>query len=117
MDIGPLHHFLGVSIEQWSDNLFLHQRQYAQDILERGDMSDCKSCSTSFDTHAKVSFDMGAPSMTQLITAAWLGLSNTSHSPCPTLPTRSSMCASTCMTPVSPISRPQSASFGTSRAP
>jgi hypothetical protein len=25
-DLGPLHHFLGISIEQWSDNLFLHPR-------------------------------------------------------------------------------------------
>jgi hypothetical protein len=33
-DLSPLQHFLGVSIEQWSDGLFLHQRQYARDILE-----------------------------------------------------------------------------------
>jgi hypothetical protein len=25
-DLDPLHHFLGVSVEQWSDDLFLHQR-------------------------------------------------------------------------------------------
>jgi hypothetical protein len=25
-DLGPLHHFLGVSVEQWYDDLFLHQR-------------------------------------------------------------------------------------------
>jgi hypothetical protein len=23
-DIGPLHHFLGVSVEQWSNDIFLH---------------------------------------------------------------------------------------------
>jgi hypothetical protein len=23
-DLDPLHHFLGVSVEQWSDDLFLH---------------------------------------------------------------------------------------------
>jgi hypothetical protein len=60
-DLIPLNHFLSVSVEQQSDNLFLHQRQYAGDILERADMSDCKPCSTSVDTHAKVSSDMGAP--------------------------------------------------------
>jgi hypothetical protein len=59
----------------------------------------------------------GPPSATRLPTAAWLGLSSTSPSPGPTLPTRSSRCASTFMTPVSPISRSRSASFGTSRAP
>jgi hypothetical protein len=60
-DLDPLHHFLGVTVEQRFDDLFLHQRQYAQEILERAGMSDCKSCSTSVDTQAKVSTDMGAP--------------------------------------------------------
>jgi hypothetical protein len=60
-DLSPLHHFLGVSVEQRSDGLFLHQCQYARDILERAGMSDCKPCSTSVDTQTKVSSDMGAP--------------------------------------------------------
>jgi hypothetical protein len=58
-DLGPLHHFLGVSVEQQSDGLFLYQRQYAWDILERAGMNDCKPCFTSVDTQAKVSSDMG----------------------------------------------------------
>jgi hypothetical protein len=56
-DLSPLHHFLDVSVEQQSDGLFLHQRQYAQDILERAGMSDCKPYSTPIDTQAKVSSD------------------------------------------------------------
>jgi hypothetical protein len=60
-DLGPLHHFLGVSIEQRFDDLFLHQRQYAWDILECTGMSDCKPGSTLVDTQAKVSSDLGAP--------------------------------------------------------
>jgi hypothetical protein len=55
--------------------------------------------------------------VTRVPTVTWLGLSSTSPSPGPTLPTRSSRCASTCTTLVSPISQPRSASFGTSRAP
>jgi hypothetical protein len=54
-DLGPLHHFLGISVEQRSDDLFLHQCQYARDILERAGMSDCKPCSMPVDTQAKVS--------------------------------------------------------------
>jgi hypothetical protein len=50
---------LGVLVEQWSDNLFLHQRQYAQDILEHAGMSNYKPCSTPVDTQAKVSSGMG----------------------------------------------------------
>jgi hypothetical protein len=60
-DLGPLHHFLGISVEQQSDDLFLHQCQYARDILECADMSDCKPCSMPVDTQTKVSSDMGAP--------------------------------------------------------
>jgi hypothetical protein len=62
--LDPLHHFLGVSAEQRSDDLFLHQRQYARDILERAGMSDCKPGSTPIDTQAKVSSVMRAPSVT-----------------------------------------------------
>jgi hypothetical protein len=50
-----LHHFLSVSVEQRSDDLVLHQRQYTRDILE------CKPCSTSVNTQAKVTSDMGVP--------------------------------------------------------
>jgi hypothetical protein len=99
-DLGPLHHFLDFSVEQQSDDLFLHQRQYARDILERASMSDCKPCSTPIDTQAKISSDMGALSATRLPITTWLGLSSTSPSLDPTLPMRSSRCASTCTTPV-----------------
>jgi hypothetical protein len=33
-DLGPLHHFLGVSVLHQADRLFLMQRQFALDILE-----------------------------------------------------------------------------------
>jgi hypothetical protein len=34
-DLGQLHHFLGVTVEPCQTGLFLHQRQYALDLLER----------------------------------------------------------------------------------
>jgi hypothetical protein len=60
-DLGPLHHFLGITAERWPKGLFLHQRQYAIDILEQAGMSDCKPCSTPVDTQAKLSEDDGPP--------------------------------------------------------
>jgi hypothetical protein len=33
-DLGPLHHFLGVSVQHQADELFLTQRQFALNILE-----------------------------------------------------------------------------------
>jgi hypothetical protein len=60
-DLGPLDHFLGIPAERWPQGLFLHQRQYAIDILERAGMSDCRPCSTPVDTQAKLSEDDGPP--------------------------------------------------------
>jgi hypothetical protein len=49
-DLGSLHHFLGVFIQHQADGLFLTQRQFALDILERAGMVDCKSVSMPVDT-------------------------------------------------------------------
>jgi hypothetical protein len=56
-DMSPLHHFLGITVERRADGLFLSQRQYLLDILDRAGMRDCKPCSTPVDTHSKLSAD------------------------------------------------------------
>jgi hypothetical protein len=48
-DLGPLHHFLGITVERRSDGLFFHQRTYMLDTLKRAVMADCKSCTTPVD--------------------------------------------------------------------
>jgi hypothetical protein len=58
-DLGPLHYFLGVAVERHMDILFLSQRQYTLDILERHGMSTCNPCSTPVDTCAKIPADVG----------------------------------------------------------
>jgi hypothetical protein len=60
-DLGPLHHFSGVSIQHQANELFLTQRQFALDILDRAGMVDCKPVSTLVDTHAMVSVESGPP--------------------------------------------------------
>jgi hypothetical protein len=60
-DLGLLHHFLDITVQRRPQGLFLHQRQYAIDILERAGMSDFKPCSTPVDTQAKLSEDDGSP--------------------------------------------------------
>ena len=60
-DLGPLDHFLSITVERRPQGLFLHQKQYAIDILERAGMSDCKPCSTPVDTQTKLSKDDGPP--------------------------------------------------------
>jgi hypothetical protein len=60
-DLGPFHHFLGITVERRPRGLFLYQRQYTVDILERAGMFECKHCSTPVDTQAKISEDDGPP--------------------------------------------------------
>jgi hypothetical protein len=52
-DLEPLHHFLGVSVQYQTDELFLTQHQFALNILECAGMVDCKLISTSVDTQTK----------------------------------------------------------------
>ncbi|XP_071704314.1 uncharacterized mitochondrial protein AtMg00810-like [Rutidosis leptorrhynchoides] len=52
-DLGPLNYFLGISATRNSQGMFLSQRKYALDILDRADMSNCKSCRTPVDTQSK----------------------------------------------------------------
>jgi hypothetical protein len=51
-DLGPLHHFLGVTVERRPDGMFLHQRTYMLDIIKRAAMADCKPCTTPIDFQA-----------------------------------------------------------------
>ena len=45
-DLGDLHHFLGISVTRSTDGLFLSQRQYAVDLLQRAGMDECHSTAT-----------------------------------------------------------------------
>jgi hypothetical protein len=60
-DLGPLHHFLDITVERRPDGLFLHQRTYTLDILKRAVMADCKPCMTLVDLHAKLAGDLEPP--------------------------------------------------------
>jgi hypothetical protein len=48
MDMGPLHLFLGLEISQDASSIKLSQAKYAQDLMERFHMTDCKSAPTPF---------------------------------------------------------------------
>jgi hypothetical protein len=45
-DLGPLYHFLDITVEHHPDRLFLHQCTYTLDINMCVAMADCKSCSS-----------------------------------------------------------------------
>jgi hypothetical protein len=48
MDMGPLHFFLGLEISQDASGIKLSQAKYAQYLLERFHMTNCKSTPTPF---------------------------------------------------------------------
>jgi len=60
-DLGDLHHFLGISVTRSADGLFLSQRQYAVDLLQRAGMIECHSTATPVDARAKLSATDGSP--------------------------------------------------------
>jgi hypothetical protein len=58
-DMGPVHHFLGISVRRTGKGFFLSQAQYAEELLERAGMAGCKSVATPADTKGKVSASDG----------------------------------------------------------
>ncbi|KAK1677814.1 hypothetical protein QYE76_038662 [Lolium multiflorum] len=54
-DLGDVHHFLGVNVQRTPRGLFLSQQQYALEILERANMTNCNPISTPIDTKCKLS--------------------------------------------------------------
>lgn len=56
-DLGLLHRILGMSVTRTPSGLFLSQRLYKLEILNRAGMSDCKPCTTRVDTNAKTTPD------------------------------------------------------------
>lgn len=53
-DLGPLHHFLGISVTRNAQGTFLHQQNYAADIIHRANMTSCNPCLTLVDTKPKL---------------------------------------------------------------
>jgi hypothetical protein len=60
-DLGPLHYFLRIEVVRRPDGLFLHQRKYAHELLDRAGMLNCHPVSTPVDTKAKLSATNGSP--------------------------------------------------------
>lgn len=46
-DLGSLHYFLGIEVVNVPTGLILSQTKYAQDLLQRAGMSDCRPCASS----------------------------------------------------------------------
>ncbi|GJX09187.1 ribonuclease H-like domain-containing protein [Tanacetum coccineum] len=54
IDLGPLNYFLGISVSCDSSGLFLSQKKYIVEILDRAHMVNCNSSRTPVDTESKL---------------------------------------------------------------
>ncbi|GKB63106.1 ribonuclease H-like domain-containing protein [Tanacetum coccineum] len=57
IDLGPLNYFLGISVTRDSSRLFLSQKKYAIEILDRAHMDNCNPSQTPIDTESKLGSD------------------------------------------------------------
>ncbi|XP_021321820.1 uncharacterized protein LOC110437640 [Sorghum bicolor] len=60
-DMGPVRHFLGINVQRTAAGFFLSQSSYAEDLLERAGMADCKPVDTPADAKPKASTADGKP--------------------------------------------------------
>jgi histone deacetylase 1/2 len=60
-DLGPLHYFISLEVVHRADGFFVHQRKYAQDILEHVGMLNYSPAATPVDMNAKLSATTGSP--------------------------------------------------------
>ncbi|XP_021766277.1 uncharacterized protein LOC110730759 [Chenopodium quinoa] len=59
-DLGPLNYFLGMAVTRHKGGLFLSQRKYVEEIIERAGMSSCKPSATPIEVKSKDS-SSGSP--------------------------------------------------------
>ncbi|KAK4364469.1 hypothetical protein RND71_015827 [Anisodus tanguticus] len=60
-DLSPLNYFLGIVVTQYAGGLFLSQKKYDKEIIEKAEISSYKLSHTLVDIKAKLSNDVGTP--------------------------------------------------------
>nr|GEY19388.1 ribonuclease H-like domain-containing protein [Tanacetum cinerariifolium] len=56
-DLGALNYFLGISVMRDSTSMFLSQKKYALELLDKAHMANCNPTRTPVDTEFKFGFD------------------------------------------------------------
>ncbi|GJX88620.1 ribonuclease H-like domain-containing protein [Tanacetum coccineum] len=56
-DLGALNYFLGISVTRDSTGMFLSQKKYAMELLDRAHMASCNPTRTPVDTESKLGAD------------------------------------------------------------
>jgi hypothetical protein len=56
-DLGELRFFLGIDVKSTPTGFYLSQQRYADNILDRAGMMNCRSASTPIEAKGKLSAD------------------------------------------------------------
>jgi hypothetical protein len=59
--LGNLHYFLGIEVNKILEGILLSQEKYANGLLKKVAMSNCKSVSTPMSTSEKMTLHEGEP--------------------------------------------------------
>ncbi|KAJ0493625.1 putative RNA-directed DNA polymerase [Helianthus annuus] len=59
IDLGALHHFLGIAVQRQKNGLFMSHPNYASDIQAQAHTSNCKPISTPVEVRSKLSANNG----------------------------------------------------------
>ncbi|XP_066323565.1 uncharacterized mitochondrial protein AtMg00810-like [Miscanthus floridulus] len=54
-DLGALSYYLSIEVRQEKQSISLDQRAYAEKLLERSSMAECKPCATPMEERLKMS--------------------------------------------------------------
>ncbi|XP_031285747.1 uncharacterized protein LOC116144434 [Pistacia vera] len=57
-DLGKMHYFLSIEVKQIVSGIFIRQKKYAQEVLERFQMGNCNSVQTSIVPGTKLTKDV-----------------------------------------------------------
>ncbi|KAK2973116.1 hypothetical protein RJ640_027088 [Escallonia rubra] len=60
-DLGYLHYFLGIEVRKFSQGLFLSQKKYATELLDRAQMKNCKPIGTPMIARASSATQTSVP--------------------------------------------------------
>lgn len=72
-DLGEMAYFLGMEIKQKKDEVFVCQRKYAKEIMEKFRMEECKSMSTPMCQKEKLCKDDGAERVDETLYRSLIG--------------------------------------------
>ena len=53
-DLGLLHYYLGIEVDEKPNYIFISQRKYIGDLLSKFGMLDCNSVSTAMEQNQKL---------------------------------------------------------------